>query len=316
MPPRCSARELCRSLRLFANYSLRTKYLEPCLRVPLVGPRISRLCLKQQHLSTSVIAEQAATGTISIQSFGKHDGALWLRVMVPTTSIGDTTKPSEAYVFLASPSDTVADFLGHIKEEFPKYGPPELVVEHQPEGKGELVATSSLLSDPIPNSTKITDFIKSSTPGRIQFPRGFVLKVDTEAVKVTLAQMAVQRKALERELDELEKVRLDTDARARRWVTVVKWGGLVYVTGQLGAIMFLTQQLGWDLMEPVSYLITLGATIFSCLLYVIMRRDPAYTNMAGWMRNGLRGFIGRRRGFDKLRYAALKAQLAPPIQYK
>ncbi|KAJ3175442.1 hypothetical protein HDU87_006262 [Geranomyces variabilis] len=123
--------------------------------------------------------------------------------------------------------------------------------------------------------------------------------------------MRTAHAVVEAELAVMEAARARIEVAVSRWVNVVKWGGLAYLTTQLGGIMFLTQQLGWDLMEPVSYLTTVAATIFSCAIYVAMRRDPAYTNIADSLRRALRKRLFRRRGFDVVKYDALKAKLAP-----
>ncbi|KAJ3150055.1 hypothetical protein HDU86_006779 [Geranomyces michiganensis] len=109
----------------------------------------------------------------------------------------------------------------------------------------------------------------------------------------------------------MDAARARIEVLVARWVNVVKWGGLAYLSTQLAGIMFLTQQLGWDLMEPVSYLATVAATIFSCSIYVAMRRDPAYTNIADSLRRVLRNLLIRHRGFDVAKYEALKARAAP-----
>ncbi|KAJ3172980.1 hypothetical protein HDU88_004439 [Geranomyces variabilis] len=309
------------------------QHVRPALLRHLPKPILRATAPANPALSARANTTAATTGLISIVPFGqkKQDGPLWLRVHIPPSGSAPG-QAAQSLTLLAPPSETIADFLAHLAEEFPKYGTPVLVPGQPPlKSSTPLPATSA---NPA-LSLRVTDFFRgspsisspqqspslSSSPSqsspspaepRIEFSRGLLhLNIDRPAVDATLREMRTAHAVVEAELALMEAARARIEVAVSRWVNVVKWGGLAYLTTQLGGIMFLTQQLGWDLMEPVSYLTTVAATIFSCAIYVAMRRDPAYTNIADSLRRALRKLLIRRRGFDVAKYEALKAKAAP-----
>ena len=51
-------------------------------------------------------------------------------------------------------------------------------------------------------------------------------------------------------------------------------GGLL--VAQLGGVIYLTYELGWDLMEPTTYLMGLAVTVASSGLYNLTKKDYEY----------------------------------------
>ena len=51
-------------------------------------------------------------------------------------------------------------------------------------------------------------------------------------------------------------------------------GGLL--VAQLGGVIYLTYELGWDLMDPTTYLMGLAVTVASSGLYNLTKKDYEY----------------------------------------
>ncbi|KAJ3023254.1 hypothetical protein HKX48_003860 [Thoreauomyces humboldtii] len=192
-------------------------------------------------------------GSISIQPFAKQDEIFWLKVTAPRGPSSSATQSLETCVVLAS---SACDVLTHLKEEFPTFGQPEIRFQESPPGtNGRPQPLSSLT---------IAEFIRSDQPATIQFARGLNLHLDTAAVKTRLREADAKHASLEKELAWLVRMDESIERKVGTSIAVLKWSGLIYITGQLGAIIFLTQQLGWDLMGNISL-----------VLLVIARADTA-----------------------------------------
>ncbi|KAI8826916.1 uncharacterized protein EV422DRAFT_562981 [Fimicolochytrium jonesii] len=261
--------------------------------------------LQRCHLATDSNANHA--GTISIARHSPEERRLWLRITVPATfnhqphlpSIPRQTKP-ETCLLNVSINDTLSELLTILREEYPDLGAPRFV-EHPSNTPGGP-------SSPLSNGHTLGQLFRGKIHGSFQFPRGLALNLDEGQILASLRDIEARHRALEGAVTQMESTHAGIARSVERVILAIKWTGLAYISGQLGAIIFLTQQLGWDLMEPVSYLASLSGGIFSATIYVLMKRDPEYTNIGTWVRGILRKRISRRRGFDEKQYETIKAQ--------
>ncbi|CAG9576679.1 conserved hypothetical protein [Leishmania major strain Friedlin] len=99
-------------------------------------------------------------------------------------------------------------------------------------------------------------------------------------------------------------------ARAARWRRTVWGGALLYAGAQLAIISRLTYfDLNWDIMEPVSYMITVANTLLFFLYYLRFDEEHSYTAYD-------QRFLPRKvrqyapRDFDWAAYADVCQQLA------
>ncbi|TPX71530.1 hypothetical protein SpCBS45565_g01069 [Spizellomyces sp. 'palustris'] len=264
-------------------------------------------------------------GCISVHPDHKYEGAYWLRISIPrpifsnpkchskssqyidvaptdpqAPSTSQSSSPAlspskkETCVFFIPPTETISDVVAHLREEYPELGVPKAV-------KGDRSCVDQ------PDKMSLDEFVKGSY--HIQIGPRIRLMVDKSAIRSQLKETEVRLTKLRAELMGLHEVMSTIEKGANKRVAFLKYAGLTYVCGQLGTIIFLTQQLGWDLMEPVSYLMTLATMIFSAVLYVSMRREPDYANIASWLRTTFRRRLMRRKGFDEQKYEKLRMEV-------
>ncbi|KAI9104477.1 hypothetical protein DFS34DRAFT_195740 [Phlyctochytrium arcticum] len=226
----------------------------------------------------------------------------------------------ETCVIPLKAKDRVSDLLMHIQEEYPNLGMPRIhvrprnqslldentVVDHSSTsaeaGTAHVVqGTTPPLSDML-----ITDFLRNSDQYTIDLGTRIHLRISKSELTEKLHNAESQMMLLRSELAIFEEQTANIEKAVENRVRLVKYAGMTYITLQLGTIVFLTQQLGWDLMEPVSYLVTIAGMIFSAALYLTIRRDPDYSTMSRWLRGVLRRQIIRWRRFDENKYLQIK----------
>ncbi|KNC97895.1 uncharacterized protein SPPG_06886 [Spizellomyces punctatus DAOM BR117] len=264
-------------------------------------------------------------GSISVHPDHKYNGAYWLRISIPRPissnlkchsktsqyidvaptdpqapstlqSSSPALSPSkkETCIFFISPTETISDVLAHLREEYPELGVPQAV-------KGDRSCVDQ------PDQMSLDEFVKGSY--HIQIGPRIHLMVDKREMRSQLKETEVRLTKMRAELMGLDEMMSTIEKGVNKRVAFLKYAGLTYVCGQLGTIVFLTQQLGWDLMEPVSYLVTVATMIFSAVLYVSMRREPDYSNIASWLRTTFRRRLMRRKGFDEQKYEKLRKEV-------
>lgn len=87
-----------------------------------------------------------------------------------------------------------------------------------------------------------------------------------------------QLEQLKSELVPLEKQRLQLANRASKRTNLVVWGGMAYMSLQIGFFARLTWwEYSWDIMEPVTYFATY-ATSMAMFAYFILTRQVCICN--------------------------------------
>ncbi|KAJ3027469.1 Methyltransferase-like protein 17, mitochondrial, partial [Rhizophlyctis rosea] len=114
----------------------------------------------------------------------------------------------------------------------------------------------------------------------------------------------------EGKLKGLDDVRGRIERKVGREVRAFKWGVGAVVAAQFGGMAYFVLELGWDLMEPVAYLMTVTTTIVSSGIYVLIRREPSFENLGSWARNLLRGRLIRKFGFDERVYERVRREVS------
>ena len=77
---------------------------------------------------------------------------------------------------------------------------------------------------------------------------------------------------LQSELAPLEESKIVLDDKAARRTNILVWGGLAYMAVQFGFLARLTWwEYSWDIMEPVTYFVTYGASIAMYAYFVLTR---------------------------------------------
>lgn len=116
--------------------------------------------------------------------------------------------------------------------------------------------------------------------------------------------------AIEEQLAPMESLRTECQERASRRARVLAWAGLGFLSLQFGFLARLTWwEYSWDLMEPVTYFVTIGTDLILFGYFVLTR--TSFSAEAVKERSELKTFykLAKKRGMDVSEYNALKQRL-------
>jgi hypothetical protein len=132
---------------------------------------------------------------------------------------------------------------------------------------------------------------------------------ETKAIIEEKLQRAGQVNA---ELEELEKQKQPLDARAARHAGRVMKGIVAYLVLQAAVVAKLTfySRFGWDVMEPVTYFITFGTSLFGLSYFTWNKLEFSYPALAALVARRRAEKLYRKNGFDYGRFLALQRERA------
>ncbi|XP_025851480.2 calcium uniporter regulatory subunit MCUb, mitochondrial-like [Vulpes vulpes] len=116
---------------------------------------------------------------------------------------------------------------------------------------------------------------------------------------------------LKGQLRPLEQIKAGIEARSEAKTSRLLWTGLALLSVQGGALAWLTWWVySWDIMEPVTYFITVANSMVFFAYFIITRQD--YTYSAVKSRQFLHFFPkkSKKQHFDVVQYNKLKEDLA------
>ncbi|KAL7752475.1 hypothetical protein RI367_002009 [Sorochytrium milnesiophthora] len=178
-----------------------------------------------------------------------------------TLPLGNSSK----YVQRLSAESTTEDFLYNIKQEFPRS---RVLVTHR-------FSRTHVL--PELEDVSLSALVKGDY---VVWMDGVPFFFDTSKLMATLRAKSNEISLLQQSILKLQQLKSQIDSMAgQRLRTIIMTGGSAIV-GELGLIIYLTYELGWDLMEPTSYLIGLGTVIMGTTFYAFLRREYTYENAA------------------------------------
>ncbi|KAJ3349454.1 hypothetical protein GGF32_005614 [Allomyces javanicus] len=102
----------------------------------------------------------------------------------------------------------------------------------------------------------------------------------------------------------------DVEKRVRGRLDTLVYGGAVGLCTELAGIVYLTYELGWDLMEPTSYLLGLGTVIIGATYFAVLRREYTYEAASNHLESLLQRRHARRAGLDLAAHATARDTLA------
>lgn len=112
----------------------------------------------------------------------------------------------------------------------------------------------------------------------------------------------------ELQLLQSKKDKIDKKANKQGHFYRILFGG--YLVGQLGLVIHLTYELGWDLMEPVTYLIGLGSSILTFGVYIFTKSDFAFESHGeNWLEKK-RDKLYEKEGVDVSRIETIEKIIA------
>ncbi|KAI1411205.1 hypothetical protein F5Y13DRAFT_165941 [Hypoxylon sp. FL1857] len=161
------------------------------------------------------------------------------------------------------------------------------------------------------SSTEIGDFIRDAARGRefaIEIAgHNTELRVGVPSFSDRTHYMRVRLRRMSRKIDELAKIKHECDMLAHRGAHRIAVAGFFALTGWWGAVYFLTfhTDLGWDLMEPITYLAGLTTIMGGYLWFLFINRDLSYQAALKTTVSRRQNILYQERGFDLQKWESL-----------
>ncbi|ORZ40640.1 hypothetical protein BCR44DRAFT_1481755 [Catenaria anguillulae PL171] len=164
----------------------------------------------------------------------------------------------------------------------------DLVSALRSEVAGDLKVTRGI-SEHVVTDTKLDQmtvwqFLHSNS---VCWLRGAPYSVDPtgliSSVQQLRASLTDMEKAAKAGSDKLAMV----DARVRKQLDWIVHGGTAFLWAELTTIIYLTNELGWDLMEPTSYLLGLTTVTLGSAFFTFIGREFTYNNMTASLESWL-----------------------------
>ncbi len=101
------------------------------------------------------------------------------------------------------------------------------------------------------------------------------------------------------------------ERKARGHLRRIAWAIAGYLTFQGVLVARLTWwEFSWDIMEPITYIITFATVAISAYYFAFTLKDYSYESLAQKIHRRKREKLQRKKGFDPKKYAALQARIA------
>ena len=202
---------------------------------------------------------------------------------IPATPIPTTTTQ---FIFLVNLSLPLSTLFADISEEFP----------------GKAIQTSPEIDDRLPTSTIFV------TPHTLII-QGLRFTTSPEAVLKRYTALKFRQLNLLQSFGPLDSIKTILERTVRRRVQVVLYGGMGYLVSQFGLVVFLTFDIGWDIMEPISYLLGVATAAVGAAFYLFRRREFTWEGFGTEVHSWVRGRVTRRWGFDEETWRCSKEAL-------
>lgn len=161
------------------------------------------------------------------------------------------------------------------------------------------------------SSTEIGDFIRDAARGR-----EFAIEISGHDAKLSVLvpsfndrthYMRIRLRRMSHRINQLSKIKHECDMLAHRSAHRVAKAGFVALTGWWGAVYFLTfhTDLGWDLMEPITYLAGLTTIMGGYLYFLFVSRDLSYQAALQTTVSRRQNILYQACGFDIQKWESL-----------
>ncbi|KAK0712417.1 hypothetical protein B0T26DRAFT_649707 [Lasiosphaeria miniovina] len=161
------------------------------------------------------------------------------------------------------------------------------------------------------SSTEIGDFIRDAARGR-----EFAIEIEgyNLEMRVTVPSfydrtyyMHAQLRKMSREINKLAQIKRECDLLAHRGAHRLAKGGFALLTGWWGIVYYVSfhTEMGWDLVEPVTYLAGLGTIMGGYLWFMYISKDLSYKAAMNVTVSRRQDALYEARGFDIQRWEQL-----------
>ncbi|KAI9692398.1 MAG: hypothetical protein M1822_006629 [Bathelium mastoideum] len=161
------------------------------------------------------------------------------------------------------------------------------------------------------SSTEVGDFIRDAARGREfavaieRAPREILVGVPSFRDRTYYLRTRLRKKS--REIAALATVKRECDDLARRGAQRMALGGLGVLASWWGVVYLLTFQtsLGWDVMEPVTYLVSLSTIMGGYVWFLYHNREVSYRSAMNFTISRRQEKLYESKGFDLNRWTNL-----------
>lgn len=159
-------------------------------------------------------------------------------------------------------------------------------------------------------STEIGDFIRDAARGKefavaIQSAEPIFVGVPSFADRTYYLRMRLRKTA--KRISQLADVKKECDRLAHKGAQRVAQGGFAGLIGWWGSVYYLTfmTDLGWDVMEPVTYLVGLSGLIGGYMWFLYHNREVSYRSAMNFTVSRRQSQLYEQKGFDLAKWEML-----------
>ena len=118
--------------------------------------------------------------------------------------------------------------------------------------------------------------------------------------------------SLEQKVIVLSNQKKEIDDRAATFTKRIVVGALAYLVAQATVVAKLTfaSRLGWDIMEPITYLVTFMTAVFGLGYFSVSRKDYMYETVWDQLQEKRQKSLYLKDNFDLINYEAMLDELA------
>ncbi|KAG5942902.1 hypothetical protein E4U53_007139 [Claviceps sorghi] len=157
-------------------------------------------------------------------------------------------------------------------------------------------------------STEIGDFIRDAARGR-EFTVSIEghdedLRVAVPSFKDRTYYLRMRLQRMSHEIEQMARVKRECDLLAHKGAYTLAKGGFAALAGWWGFIYYVTfhTEMGWDLVEPVTYLAGLATIMGGYLWFLFISRDLSYKAAMNVTVSRRQNALYQERGFDQQRW--------------
>ncbi|CAE6419643.1 unnamed protein product [Rhizoctonia solani] len=233
-----------------------------------------------------------------------------LIIPVPTA----TTQTPPLTVFLLHPSQPLSHVSRLILASLPPDTPSTTnitfeSIPHQPTARSMQWSDSTDIGDFVKEAAQNREFAITISPSRSESEDQTRIHILVPSFRNRTRFLRERLKVISDELSKLEEVKRDCDHIAHRSARRLAIGGFAMLLVYFGVVARLTfWDLGWDVMEPVTYLSGLTWIICGYLLFLYQGREVSYSSLLKQSISNRRVRLYESKGLDLDLWADLVAE--------
>lgn len=161
------------------------------------------------------------------------------------------------------------------------------------------------------SSTEMGDFIRDAARGR-EFAievEGYNLemRVGVPSFNDRTYYLRLRLRRMSRQIDQLAKIKKECDELAHQTAHRLAQGGFALMAGWWGVVYYVTfiTDYGWDLVEPVTYLVGLSTIMGGYLWFMYISKDLSYKAAMNITVSRRQNALYESKGFDMNRWEHL-----------